>query len=91
MRSAALRAASPEEKKRLVNAALDAYQDAERSGVASAGFHFDVGSCLFLLDRHDEAVQRWYRADGRLPADEVCDRMADAALNLVCFRNGAAA
>lgn len=35
-------------------------------------------------------VHRWYREDGRLTADEVCDRIAEAALNLVCYRGDSA-
>lgn len=36
-------------------------------------------------------VHRWYRSDGRMTADEVCDHIADAALNLVCYRKDGAA
>ena len=63
-----------------------------QEGIDAGVFHVaDAKIASLCISGMVRWVHRWYRADGRLTADEVCDRMADAALNLVCFRNGAAA
>jgi TetR/AcrR family transcriptional regulator, cholesterol catabolism regulator len=87
-----------QEEKHLSKRQLKRIRDAEgafnellakllQSGIKSGDFHVeDVKLASLSISGMVRWVHRWYRPDGRLGADEIAERMAKLALNLVGYQ-----